>query len=151
MGGCRPIILILIILPRFYELVIPSSVLDILPDLAQKICRKYVLKICSKFTKQHPCRSAISIKLICNFIEITLRHGCCRADLPYIFRTTSSKNTSGGLLLMAPIIYQHISLREIYANSSPSNRFNHRQNYFSRSNIIQFMFNSKTLLSLNCR
>ena len=29
-------------------------------------------QICSKFTGEHPCRSVISIKLLCNFIEITL-------------------------------------------------------------------------------
>ena len=29
---------------------------------------KGVLKICSKFTGEHPCRSAILIKLLCNFI-----------------------------------------------------------------------------------
>ena len=28
---------------------------------------KGVLKICSKFTGEHPCRSVISIKLLCNF------------------------------------------------------------------------------------
>ena len=37
---------------------------------------KVVLEICSKFTGEHPCRSAISIKLQSNFIEITLQHGC---------------------------------------------------------------------------
>ena len=31
---------------------------------------KGVLKICSKFTREHPCRSAISIKLLCNFIYL---------------------------------------------------------------------------------
>ena len=45
---------------------------------------KGVLKICSKFTGGHPCRSVISIKLLRNFIEITLRHGC-------IFLTYSNK------------------------------------------------------------
>ena len=35
---------------------------------------KGVMKICSKFTGEHPCRSAISIKLQSKFIEITLRH-----------------------------------------------------------------------------
>ena len=48
---------------------------------------KGVLKICSKFTGEHPCRNAISIKLLCNFIEITLRHGCCPVNLLHIFRT----------------------------------------------------------------
>ena len=45
------------------------------------------LKICSKFTGEHQCRIAISIKLHCNFTEITLRHGCSPVNLHYIFRT----------------------------------------------------------------
>ena len=48
---------------------------------------KGVLKICSKFTGEHPCRSAISIKLLSNFIEITLRHGRSPVILLHIFRT----------------------------------------------------------------
>ena len=35
---------------------------------------KGVLKICSKFTGEHPCRSAISMKLQSKFIEIALQH-----------------------------------------------------------------------------
>ena len=58
-----------------------------------------VLKICSKFTRGHPCRSVISIKLQINFIEITLRHGCYPVNLLHIFRTPFSMNTSGWLLL----------------------------------------------------
>ena len=54
-----------------------------------------VLKICSKFTGDHPCRSAISIKLLCNFIKIAVRHGCSPVNLPHIFRRPFSKNTSG--------------------------------------------------------
>ena len=57
------------------------------------------LKKCSKFTGEYPCRSVISVKLLCNFIEITLRHGCSPVDLLHTFRTTFSKKTSGGLLL----------------------------------------------------
>ena len=60
---------------------------------------KGVLKICSKFTGEHPCRSAISIKSLCSFIEITLRHGCSRVNLLHIFETPFSKNTSRRLLL----------------------------------------------------
>ena len=60
---------------------------------------KSVLKICGKFTGEHQCRSLISIKLLCNFIEITLRHGCSPVNLPHIFRTPFSKNTSEWLLL----------------------------------------------------
>ena len=44
-----------------------------------------VLKICSK--------------LICNFIETTIWHGCSPVNLLHIFRTPFTKNTSGWLLL----------------------------------------------------
>ena len=60
---------------------------------------KGVLKICSKFTGEHPCRSMISIKLLC-FIEITLRHKCSPVNLLHIFRTPFLKNASGWLLLI---------------------------------------------------
>ena len=43
---------------------------------------KGVLKVCSKFRGEHPCRSAIS-----NFIEIALRQGCSSGNLLHIFRT----------------------------------------------------------------
>ena len=51
---------------------------------------KAALKICSKFTEEHPCWN--------NFIEITLRHGCS-VNVLHIFRTPFPKNTSGKLLL----------------------------------------------------
>ena len=54
---------------------------------------KGVLNICSKFTEEHPCRSAISIK--CK----ALRHGCSPVNLLHIFRASFPNNTSGGLLL----------------------------------------------------
>ena len=54
-----------------------------------------VLKTCRRFTGQHPCRSAISIKLQ----SITLPHGFCPVNLLHIFRTRFSKNTFGRLLL----------------------------------------------------
>ena len=53
--------------------------------------RKCVLKICSKFIGEQQCQSLISIKLLCNFIEITLRHGCFPVNLLHIFRTPFSK------------------------------------------------------------
>ena len=55
---------------------------------------KGVLKICSKFTREHPCRSVISIKLQSNFTEITLRHGCSPVSLLCIFRTPFFESTS---------------------------------------------------------
>ena len=60
---------------------------------------KAVLKICSKFTGEHPCRSVISIKLLCNFIKITLQHGSSPVNLLHVFGIPFSKNTSGRLLL----------------------------------------------------
>ena len=60
---------------------------------------KGVLKKCSKFTGEHPCRSAISIKLQSSFIEITLRHECFPVNLLRIFRIPFPRNTSGWLYL----------------------------------------------------
>ena len=60
---------------------------------------KGVLKICSKFTGEHPSRNVISIKLLCNFLEITLQHGYSPVNLLHIFRTPFPKNTPGRLLL----------------------------------------------------
>ena len=55
---------------------------------------KGVLIICGKFTGEHPCWSAIWIKL-----QITFRHGCSPVNLLHIFRTPFVKNTSRRLLL----------------------------------------------------
>ena len=54
---------------------------------------------CSKFTEEHPCWSVISIKSLCNFIEIALWHWCSSVNLLHIFRTPFPKNTSWWLLL----------------------------------------------------
>ena len=63
------------------------------------VLRKRFLKICSKFTEEHPRRSGIWTKLLCTFIEITLRHGCSPVNLLHFFRTPFPKNVSWGLLL----------------------------------------------------
>ena len=60
---------------------------------------KGVLKICRKFTGEHPCRSAIPINLQRQIIEITLRHGYSSVSLLHIFRTPFPKNTFKRLLL----------------------------------------------------
>ena len=62
--------------------------------------RKRVPKICSKFTGEHQCRRVISIKLLCNIIEITIRYACSLVNLLHIFRTPFNKGTSGGLLVI---------------------------------------------------
>ena len=65
---------------------------------------KGVLKIRSKFTGENPCRSAISIKLLCNFIEVTILHGSSPVNLLHIFRTHFLNNTSRWLLLSQSFI-----------------------------------------------
>ena len=57
---------------------------------------KGVLNKYSKFTGEHPCRRAISIKFQSNFIEIILWH---TSAFVACFQNTFLKNTSGGLLL----------------------------------------------------
>ena len=46
-----------------------------------------VLKICSKFTGEYPYRSEISVKLVHNFIEVTLCHGYSPVNLLHIYGT----------------------------------------------------------------
>ena len=70
----------LVIYSLFYKNIFRSSHPDV-------FLVKGVLKICSKFTEEHPCRSLISIKLQINLIEITLRRECSpinfvRVNLP---------------------------------------------------------------------
>ena len=60
---------------------------------------KGILKICSKFTGEHLCGKAISIKLLCDFIETKLRHECLSENLLLIFRTSFYKNNYEGLLI----------------------------------------------------
>ena len=62
--------------------------------------RKDVLKIFSKFTGAHTCRSVISTTLLCNFMETTLWYEFSPVNLLHFFWTTFSKNTSGRLLLI---------------------------------------------------
>ena len=62
------------------------------------VTKKRCSEICSIFPGEHPCRSVISITLLCNFIEITLRHGCSPVNLLHIFRTPFRMNTSRRLL-----------------------------------------------------
>ena len=52
--------------------------------------RNIVMKICSKFTGEHPCRNAILIKN-----KVSLQHACFPVNLMHMFRTAFPKNTSG--------------------------------------------------------
>ena len=77
---------------------------------SRDVLRKRCSENMSKFTGEHPSRSVISIKLLCNFIEITLRHGCSLANLLHIFITPFTKNASGWLLLSSPNFASNIKL-----------------------------------------
>ena len=100
--------------------------------------RKDVLKVCSKCTGEHPCRNVISIKWLCNFIEIALRHGCSPVNLPHIFRTPFPKNTSGGLILNFeaddPLNYPCKTFYKIKRiQSSDENSQNYLEKHFQQS------------------
>ena len=82
------------------------------------LLEKGVLNIWSKFIGERPCRSAISIKLlcklICNFIETALRYGCSPVNLLHIFRTPFPKNTSGRLLYNTAFLNEIIFIFEYF-------------------------------------
>ena len=101
--------------------------------------RKGVPKICSKFTGEHPCRSKISIKLLSNFIEIALRHGCSPVNLLHVFKTPFPRNTSEWLLLKFVAYVSHISHIEIhYRNIALHEKvqFTSRKNKAKRKSLI---------------
>ena len=80
---------------------ISGSLCSLLSSSIQKqpfsdVLRKCVLNICSKCTGEHPCRSAVSIKLLCTNCTPAWVFSC---NLLHIFRTLFPKNISGWLLL----------------------------------------------------
>ena len=83
------------------------------PVASKTVLGKGLPKICSKFTEEYPCRSAISVKLQSNIIEIALRHGCSSLHLLHIFRTPFPKNTSGGLLMLF-FPYQNSTMKLLF-------------------------------------
>ena len=103
-------------------------------QLSRGVLMKRVLKICSKFTGEHPCQSGISIKLQTSFNEIALQHGCSPENycifskqlfvrttyLLHIFRTPFPKTTSGWLLLNDSLMksfFWSAALEEIWLKS----------------------------------
>ena len=114
--------------------------------------RKGVLEICSKFTGEHPCRSAISIKLLCIFIEITLQHVCYPINLLPIFRKPFLKNTSGRLLLCLVINYfQQKSLWTLlpFLLIPPEVFYKINFAYFVGKNFLESVFNKVAVVKWN--
>ena len=92
--------------------------------------RKAVLKICSKYTGEHSCRSVISINLSCTSIEIAFRHGCSAVNLLHTFRTLFSRNISGWLLLyLIKLTASSTVLRRVHLKNGMDLLYNHYQNF----------------------
>ena len=53
-------------------------------------------------------------KIVCNYIEIALRHRCSPANLLHIFGTPLPKNTSGWLLLKIGVSSSNKSNIQLY-------------------------------------
>ena len=104
---------------------------------------KSVLKILSKFTGEHPCRRVISIKLLCNFIEITLYHGCssviCCIFSEHLFLRTHLECCFYILQLHWNKVLQHKCflmnfgkyLRQLFYRTPPGNCFCPTEKYFT--------------------
>ena len=74
-------------------------------NLATEVFEVLKLKICKKFTGVHPCRSVISIKLLCNFHGIKLWDECFPVYLLHIFRNPFRKGgfPEGSICQLYPI------------------------------------------------
>ena len=105
--------------------------------------KKGVLKIYSKFTEEHPCRSGISMQLQSNFIEIALWDGCSLVNLLHIFRTSSPRNASGWLLLNICITYLYVTEACLKFTFAMVN-FCHSEN---PSSFMKNVFNSISIYS----
>ena len=92
------------------------------------------LKQCSENTQQiyrrTPIRKSDLTKLISNFIEITLWHGCSLVNLMHIFRTHFPKNTSGGVLLNFAMAEHQVDFSYYFKSST------RRKGIFSRNILI---------------
>ena len=98
--------------------------------------REVVLKIGIKFTGEVPCRSAVSIKLQSNFIDIALRYECSPVNLLHIFRTPLDGCFYELLDILVRVVISILSL------SLNSKQFHQKwySNYFYIIDITCFFF-----------
>ena len=93
------------------------------------------LKICNKIYSRTP-------KLFCNFIEITLQHGCSPVNLLHIFRTPFSKKPLDSYFYMM----LKISILWLYNITFLRIRVHCNKNYFLLMQICFLLILVKSLL-----
>ena len=96
--------------------------------------------MCSKFTGEHSCRSVIPINLQGNFIEITLWHGCCPANLLHIFRTPFLKNTRE-MNKTREIISSETLQKMRQIDQFQTTLFFEKTSYEVKTNVLRLSFN----------
>ena len=85
---------------------------------------KGVLKTCITVTGENPCRSAISIKFLWNFVEIAVQQECSPVNFLHFFKTPFPKTTSRRLLLCELLTHkitssEHSSEQKQYKQKQP--------------------------------
>ena len=90
------------------ELIFMSPIRTLFTLFFQKQPSRGVLrKRCSENMQQIYRRTPVpKYDLLCNFIEIALRHGCSPVNFLHIFRTPFPKKTSERLLLFIRILFK---------------------------------------------
>ena len=94
-------------------------------DFQKQPTRGILKKRCSENMQQIYRRTPMpkcnfnKVALLCNFIEITLRHGCYPVNLLHIFRTPFPRNISGWLIL--DFVFQVISEKTLCSNDFTKN------------------------------
>ena len=91
-----------------------TSLLNFRSSHPEVFSTKGVLKIYSKFTGEHPYRSVISIKLLCNFVEIALPYECSLVNLLHILRTPFPKKLLDDCFLNFLNIFHHMSTNIVH-------------------------------------
>ena len=95
---------------------ISESRMKIRSNPPEVFLEKGILKICSKFTEEHPCQSVVSIKLLRSFFEITLRRGCSPVNLLHILRTPFQEHLRRAA--SGRYVHIHFSIMIILLNQS---------------------------------
>ena len=110
-----------------------SKVLIICFWQLQHIFKRETMFFCLWFfqlRKSNISRVNCVVQKLCNFIEITLRHGCSPVNLLHIFRTPFLKNISGRQLLIVVISLDISQTKLDKLDHSFNNMFNKIKYYF---------------------